>query len=102
MSMLVLRIYGIVQGVGFRPFVWRIAHRTGVKGSVKNKGGYVEVALQGRGSDIARFKDLLSRELPCNAFIDFVEEEEAPDGAYDGFSIVPSEETGSRLPSGIP
>ena len=40
-STTVFRIYGVVQGVGFRPFVSRIAVRAGLTGSVANRGSYV-------------------------------------------------------------
>ena len=39
----VIRVYGIVQGVGFRPFVSRAADAAGIRGSVANKGSYVEI-----------------------------------------------------------
>ncbi|MCR4647523.1 MAG: acylphosphatase, partial [Lachnospiraceae bacterium] len=38
----VIRVYGIVQGVGFRPFVSRTCLENNIKGSVSNKGSYVE------------------------------------------------------------
>lgn len=44
---LLVRVYGIVQGVGFRPFVSRAADRSGVTGSVCNKGSYVEIIAEG-------------------------------------------------------
>ncbi|HAD19254.1 MAG TPA: hypothetical protein DCF42_02535, partial [Lachnospiraceae bacterium] len=43
----VIRVYGIVQGVGFRPFVSRIADQHQIAGSVCNKGPYVEIAAGG-------------------------------------------------------
>ena len=39
-----LRLGGRVQGVGFRPFVYRVAHAGGITGWVRNEGGEVEVA----------------------------------------------------------
>ena len=41
------KIFGIVQGVGFRPFVARLATKFQILGSVCNKGPYVEVYSQG-------------------------------------------------------
>ena len=42
-----IRVYGIVQGVGFRPTVSRHATKNGIRGSVCNKGPYVEIFAQG-------------------------------------------------------
>ena len=42
-----IRLYGIVQGVGFRPFVSRAAMDQGILGSVCNRGSYVEVIARG-------------------------------------------------------
>ncbi|MFT4005186.1 MAG: acylphosphatase [Lacrimispora sp.] len=41
-----IRVYGIVQGVGFRPLVYHIAGQLGIKGTVRNVGGYVEIMAQ--------------------------------------------------------
>lgn len=49
------RVYGIVQGVGFRPTVSRHADRCHVKGSVCNKGPYVEIKAQGTEEEIRSF-----------------------------------------------
>ena len=43
-----IRVYGIVQGVGFRPTVSRHAMARGIRGSVSNKGPYVEIFAQGK------------------------------------------------------
>ena len=42
-----IRVYGIVQGVGFRPFVSRVCLENNIKGTVANKGSYVEIFAQG-------------------------------------------------------
>ena len=48
----VVRLYGIVQGVGFRPFVSRTALQYGITGSVANKGSYVEVHCAGTAEQL--------------------------------------------------
>ena len=42
-----IRVYGIVQGVGFRPTASRLARETGITGTVANRGSYVEITAQG-------------------------------------------------------
>ena len=60
----VIRVYGIVQGVGFRPFVSRIADRAGITGSVANKGSYVEIYATGTQEQLDRFLDDLEKQPP--------------------------------------
>ncbi len=64
MSLYHSKVYGIVQGVGFRPFVDRLAARHHIKGSVSNKGPYVEIFAQGEASDCAAFYTALTQEAP--------------------------------------
>ncbi len=52
-------IFGVVQGVGFRPFVYRLAHRLGLRGWVQNAGSGVEVHIEG-GTAAARRRFLAS------------------------------------------
>lgn len=59
-----IRVYGIVQGVGFRPFVSRIASLTGVTGSVANKGSYVEIYVQGDETQREVFLKYLRENAP--------------------------------------
>lgn len=64
-----IHVQGIVQAVGFRPFVYRIAHEHNLRGYVKNLGDAgVEIVVEGREEDIEAFiedlyKSLLWREL---------------------------------------
>jgi len=60
-----LRLAGHVQGVGFRPFVHRLACELELAGSVQNRGGEVEVLVRGRPDAIERFvHDVLERAPP--------------------------------------
>lgn len=59
-----IRIYGIVQGVGFRPFVSRLADRYGISGSVCNKGSYVEIIARADESVISDFVHAIEVEAP--------------------------------------
>ncbi len=92
---LVIRIYGVVQGVGFRPFVRRAADRFGVTGSVANKGSYVEVHAQGTDGALRAFLKTLRSEPPERSAILKMDVNAADEPAAAGFEIVESErETG--------
>ena len=98
----VYRVYGIVQGVGFRPYVWRLATSLRLVGCVKNKGSYVEILFDGAPSDVAGFMDRFPADIPPNARIDRIDHEEVPGDAGTMFSIAPSDSSSSSYPSGIP
>jgi len=79
-----LRVRGLVQGVGFRPFVHRLAARHGLAGWVRNAPGEVEIAVEGPVEALAAFRAALEREAPPLARITAVEEASAfPTGARD-------------------
>lgn len=93
-----IRAYGIVQGVGFRPTVDRHAARTGVTGTVCNKGPYVEILARGDGGQLDRFVELLRREPPRRAVILKLDVRSVPDMPhFEGFSIVESEKTQGEI-----
>jgi hydrogenase maturation protein HypF len=48
-----MEVRGTVQGVGFRPFVYRLASRLGLDGTVRNAGGYVVVEAAGPATAVA-------------------------------------------------
>ena len=66
-------IQGFVQGVGFRPFVYKIAHELNLVGFVRNSAQGVELEIQGYDADIAEFENLLHSKLPPLARIDKIE-----------------------------
>ena len=68
-----IRVRGLVQGVGFRPTVWRIARDCGLHGDVRNDGDGVLVRVAGAAQDIERFCSRLRSECPPLARIDAVE-----------------------------
>ncbi|MEM4196216.1 MAG: acylphosphatase, partial [Methanothermobacter sp.] len=59
-----LTVEGIVQGVGFRPAVYRLAHELGLKGYVRNMGNLVEIVLEGDENRIKGFIQRLKAEKP--------------------------------------
>ena len=84
-------VKGVVQGVGFRPFIYRIAHGHGLAGSVRNRGDAgVEIFIEGDGNAIAGFLQDLADKHPPLSEIRAVETEAAAPTGERGFSIVPS------------
>jgi len=65
-----IRARGIVQGVGFRPFVYRIAREHGLAGWVANSPAGVTVEVEGDAASVGRFLDSFRREAPALAQID--------------------------------
>lgn len=86
-----IRVYGIVQGVGFRPFVSRIADKAGVKGSVANKGSYVEIFAQGNEEQREAFLKDLRENPPERSAVLKIDISETQAEAYTDFSIIESE-----------
>ena len=95
----IARVYGIVQGVGFRPSVDRLAGRHGIKGSVCNKGPYVEIDAQGELSDIDAFLDDLKHNPPERAIILKLDREDAPQniGKDNHFEIIESAKVSGEI-----
>lgn len=85
---------GQVQGVGFRPFVFRLAGRHGLTGSVCNTGQGVTIEAQGAAEALAAFRRDLRAELPPLARIEHWREEKLPARPLgenqSGFKILPS------------
>lgn len=88
-----LEIHGAVQGVGFRPFVFRLAHELHVQGWVRNDPHGVFVEVEGRRETLERFLDRLPAERPPNAVLQSVEPTWLTAEGYQGFTIVESRGT---------
>ncbi len=89
-------IRGIVQGVGFRPFVYRLAAETGVYGSVCNTTEGVQVEIEGSDEAICAFLSVLRETPPPLARIKSIEEREGVMAGYGDFRIRESEHSSSR------
>jgi len=94
-----IRIYGIVQGVGFRPFVSRLADRYGISGSVCNKGSYVEIIARADESVIGDFVHAIEAEAPERSAIVKVKVMDSPvDISIDsGFKIALSKHEDGQI-----
>ncbi len=93
-------VKGIVQGVGFRPFVYRIATSNGLVGFVRNSGDAgVEIVIEGTQNSISRFITQLQNDRPITCRIHQVDSTYPPEtGEFKEFQILKSSE--SRLHAG--
>ncbi|GIJ48138.1 carbamoyltransferase HypF [Virgisporangium aliadipatigenens] len=84
-----IEVRGTVQGVGFRPFVHRLATAHGLAGDVRNAGGTVVIRLRGDGAGVASFLRRLAAEAPSAARVGDVRARDLPVGAVPvgGFRI---------------
>lgn len=82
-----VQVRGIVQGVGFRPFVYRQAARFGLSGFVQNTGSGVTIEIEGESAACAGFLAALSGEAPPLSRIQSVEQSEIPATGERGFAI---------------
>jgi hydrogenase maturation protein HypF len=95
-------VSGLVQGVGFRPFIYRIATESNVKGFVRNMGGSeVEIVIQGGKREISTFFSLFYLKLPAPARIESLRVEGLEECNFGEFRIMPSS-LDRREPSQIP
>lgn len=95
-----IRVYGIVQGVGFRPTVSRHAVSNGIRGNVCNKGPYVEIYAQGSGAQVDGFLKDLEERPPKRAAILKINTEDIPaENApqFGTFDIIESEKTKGEI-----
>jgi hydrogenase maturation protein HypF len=91
------QIRGVVQGVGFRPFVYRIAVKSGLAGYVTNTPGSVRVHVEGKPEAIRRFRALFREEIPPAARVARITERKAAPEGHLRFTIRKSESTGIAL-----
>ncbi|MEV0053251.1 carbamoyltransferase HypF [Saccharopolyspora shandongensis] len=91
-----VRVEGIVQGVGFRPFVYSLATGLGLAGHVGNDVHGVFVEVEGSASDIRRFLDRLREQAPPLAVVARISVADVAAVAETGFRVVDSDSTGSR------
>ncbi|HTQ31613.1 MAG TPA: carbamoyltransferase HypF [Opitutaceae bacterium] len=101
----ILRVRGTVQGVGFRPFVHRIASQLHLRGWVRNDPQGVLIRAAGTPEAVAALVQALEHEAPPAARVLAVESRAAGDSAErlaDAFAIVPSETGGLAVKTAVP
>jgi hydrogenase maturation protein HypF len=98
-----IKVNGIVQGVGFRPFVYRVASQLNLKGYVLNLGDAgVEIEVEGNKEEIEKFIEFLKDKRPPLAKIDEIKVEWRKDKKYKKFEIKKSKEEKKNGTSIIP
>jgi hydrogenase maturation protein HypF len=95
-----IRVTGVVQGVGFRPAVFRLAESLGLAGFVRNDGVSVWIEVEGERAE--GFAETLRRRVPAPARIDRLEVVPCPPRGDRGFSIARSGEEPAETPPSIP
>ncbi|HYA21869.1 MAG TPA: acylphosphatase [Thermoproteota archaeon] len=88
-----LQVRGIVQGVGFRPHVCRMAVSLGLAGHVKNTGRGVEILIEGEDDAVEEFTRRLRSDPPPMALIEEVVSEDAVFSGFHGFRVLSSKGT---------
>jgi hydrogenase maturation protein HypF len=82
-----ISVRGVVQGVGFRPFVYRLAQEYALKGQVRNTSGSVEIEVEGDEETVHSFMHDLEAKAPPMARIENVEVTFSTLRGYDDFQI---------------
>src|SRR5918996_667346 len=94
-----LEVHGAVQGVGFRPYVVRLATRLGLTGWVQNAGGHVVIEAAGTPDALAALAQRLPAEAPPQATVSSVVVLDAgrPEATLPGFRVLDSvDQAGTR------
>ena len=85
-----IKLWGIVQGVGFRPYVAKTAAQLGMKGQVLNIGGLVDITVTDTPLRITEFIDTLIKNKPVPAEIVHIKRESVSYREFDSFTIIKS------------
>lgn len=98
MPRLAIAVRGVVQGVGFRPFVFRQAARIGLAGWVQNTRDAVRIEVEGSSSELQEFLSAVENARdPIR--VDELSQHAVPEQGHAGFEIRPSDATSPLLPN---
>jgi hydrogenase maturation protein HypF len=97
-----LEVSGVVQGVGFRPFLFRAAEALGLRGWIRNDPAGVTLELEGPAPAIRQFLARLRSSPPPRALIGEIRESWLPPAGLEGLAIVASDGAGERLTAVLP
>ena len=91
-----IRVHGIVQGVGFRPFVYALARRHGLSGLVRNDAEGVLIEVEGVPENLETFAHTLKADPPPLALVESVDWRPVPAAGERGFRIEESRDGARR------
>ncbi len=86
-SLVRISVRGVVQGVGFRPFVYQLAARHNLRGWVRNTSEDVKIEVEGEAKDVDLFLNDLRRQAPPMSHIEDITATSAPLANYEKFEI---------------
>ena len=94
-----IHIQGIVQGVGFRPFIYTLAHKYHLTGWVRNSSAGVDIVVNGPAQALDAFTDEIRQSPPPLAQIDHMDIQPVPPDGFRAFTILESSsEAGGFIP----
>ncbi|HDO06264.1 MAG TPA: carbamoyltransferase HypF, partial [Bacteroidetes bacterium] len=85
-----IEIKGLVQGVGFRPFIYKLAKRHSIRGNVENNNEGVLVQAEGNRNHLQQFIKAMKAEAPVASKIAAINIKVEPITGFENFSILPS------------
>ncbi len=96
-STFLIQVKGLVQGVGFRPFIYRIAHDLELKGWVENRNDGVIIKVSGTNDDLENFIQTIKSKAPTASNIHSISNDEVVPEKFSDFQIVKSENTSESI-----
>ena len=93
----IIKVRGLVQGVGFRPFIYKLAVRLNLKGWVENRNDGVVIKVEGEQEVLNQFQILLPKEASPVSNITSLEVEESQVEGFEDFRIVKSENVSNEV-----
>ena len=97
MERALIKIHGIVQGVGFRPFIHRLVREYGLNGTIKNTSSGIELELDGEKSDLERLVAEIPQRAPGLSVIEsIITQYGLPCAGFESFEIIESKKEAFR------
>ena len=94
---LLIRIEGVVQGVGFRPFIYRLAEESNLKGYVRNTSKGVEIEVEGDRNKVDKFPSIIKKKAPPLARINRISTQNISFKGDSAFNIKNSNNTSNTI-----